>query len=281
MSTVVSFKKKPAPVEGAAINVVTTPVTNSAPTAPVTNPAPVMPATPDMVIQGTTAATPQASQAPATTTSANSQVSTQVNPTGIGGFEGEFSSKDMATPYLSLFGKTSKGFEENPGWLGQWVYDKEIPLGTKIKVIFIRAKKYFIEDLPFGSKEIPQRFTKMDAARAAGFDDSQLAETADLDLLIEVDSNIEGVSDLAHLEEAGKAYILCRYGVRSSAYGKTVGILTKDASGFLKGNLINGYYEMETSSRTGPKGTYYVPVLKTAGKTSDSLRQQIVAKFSV
>ena len=277
MSTVISFKKTKAPDAVAPAPAPVTP-TVVVPVVVAPAPAPVAVAPVKETIINVTTAAPQVA-APATQTTAGAMV-TNDHYQGIGGFEGEFSSKDMATPYLGLFGKTSKGFEENPSWLGQWVYDKSIPLGTKIRVVFLRAKKWIIEDLPFGSKEIPQRFTKMEDARAAGFNEGTLADTADLDLLIEIDASVEGVSDLAHVFDADKAYILCRYGVRSSAYGKTIGILTKDASGFLKGNLINGFYDMETSQRTGPKGTYYVPILKTAGRTSDSLRAGIIQKLT-
>jgi hypothetical protein len=187
----------------------------------------------------------------------------------------------MATPDLTIVGKTSKVFDIHPEWMGQWLYDKEYPLGTELRVVFIRATKWFVEDLPFGTQQVPQRFARMADARAAGFNEATLKDTAELDLLIEVNAAAEGVSDLAHIIEGDKGYILARYSVQSTAYGKTASILAKDMGGFLKGNLINGFYQMVTQSKTSPKGTYFIPILKTDGKTSDGLKQQIVERLSL
>lgn len=214
--------------------------------------------------------------APAPTTLANDD-----HYSGVGGFEGEWTSKDMATPYLSIVGKTSKAFDAHPDWLGQWLYDKEYPLGTELRVVFIRATKWFVEDLPFGTTQIPQRFARMADARAAGFNESTLKDTAELDLLIEVDLNVEGAADLAHIIEGDKGYVLARYSVQSTAYGKTASILAKDMGGFLRGSLINGFYKMTTFQKVGQKGTYFIPVLKTDGKTSDSLKAQIAERLSL
>jgi hypothetical protein len=259
MASTISFKKKPtpqadvaAPLEG---NVATA-------TAPV-----VAPATPSTALVAPKATALAAPEAP------------QTDYKGVGGFEGEFSAKDMATPYLGIFQKSSKGFEDNMEWLGQWVYDKEIPLGTDLKVVFLRAAKSYIEKTEYGSDQIPQRFTRMQDARAAGFNESNLQEAADLDLLIEVDGTAEGVAELAHIHDGDKSYILARYSVRSTAYGRTVGILAKDSAGFLKGNLINGFYVLTAVKKTSDKGTYYTPQLKTAGRTSDELRAQIIERM--
>lgn len=194
------------------------------------------------------------------------------------GFEGEWDAKDMAMPYLSLFSKNSKGFEEHPDWLGHWIYDKTVDLGTEIRVLFLRATKWYVENLPFGSEQIPQRFSRMQDALAAGFHESGLVDVADLDLLIELPLEAEGAADLSHIIEGDKGYAMARYSVRSTAYGKTARILAKDMGGFLRGNLINGFYTIGTQQINGPKGTYFTPVLKADGKTPDTLKAQIVER---
>lgn len=200
---------------------------------------------------------------------------------GVGGFIGEWSAKDMATPYLTIVGKTSKAFDVHSDWLGQWLYDKEYPLGTTLRVVFLSATKWFVEDLPFGTQQVAQRFARMADARAAGFNESNLKDTAELDLLIEVDADIEGVGDLAHIIEGDKGYILARYSVQSTAFGKTASILAKDMGGFLRGCMFSGFYTMETQVKTGQKGTYYIPILRTDGKTPDGLKRQIVERLSL
>jgi hypothetical protein len=204
---------------------------------------------------------------------------------GVGGFEGEFTSNDIRIPYLSICGKTSKIFDEHPEFLGQFVYNKSIALGDEIRVVFAKVTKFWVEDLPFGTEAIPQRFKFMDDARAAGFNPSQMKEQAELDLLIELpltDENGEatGVDEFADLFVGDKAYLLTRYTVQSSAYGKTVPTLRTDMGGFLKGNLVNGFYDIKTQKVEGKKGTYYVPVLKTDGPTPQELRTEIVKRCS-
>lgn len=266
MSISTSFKKKPA---ASAAPAAAAPVAAS-----VAAPAVDVVATPS----------PQQNSTPAQTAvvpKAAAPLGEVMDYRGIGGFEGEFTPKDMATPYLSIFQKSSKGFEDNMDWLGQWVYDKAFPLGDTIRVVFVRAAKSYIEKTEFGSDVIPQRFSKIAEARAAGFSDSEMQETAELDLLIEVDSAAEGAGDLARMFDGDKAYIHARYTVRSSAYGRTVGILAKDYAGFLKGNLINGFYQLRAEQRKSDKGTYYTPSLKTDGPTPLSLRNEIIERMGL
>lgn len=295
MASSVSFKRSaPAPTTGTATS--GQPAPNAAPAnQSVTPPVTAKPPAPETVLaaaqeptKAPTVATAVDPSTPAPATASNvvpinsnTEMVTDDHYSGVGGFEGEWTAKDMATPYLTIVGKTSKAFDVHPEWIGQWLYDKEYPLGTELRVVFIRATKWFVQDLPFGSPQVPQRFARMADARAAGFNESTLKDTAELDLLIEVDASAEGVSDLAHIIDGDKGYILARYSVQSTAYGKTASILAKDMGGFLKGNLINGFYQAVTQSKTGPKGTYFIPILKTDGKTPDSLRQQIADRLSL
>lgn len=290
MASTISFKKKPvaAPATGAApqvqaqtpaIDVAASPViavaTGQNPVAPAAAPA----AQPATAANPAPAPAPAPAPQPAPAASGSAQVVTQDHYQGVGGFEGEFTSRDMATPYLGIMMKTSKNFDDHPDWLGQWVYDKEICLGESIKVLFLRAAKYYKQKTEWGSEEIPARFNKLADARAAGFHDGNLEECADLDVLIEVDADTEGVADLAHIFDGDKAYILARYSVRSTAYRRTVGILAKDSAGFLKGNLINGFYTMTTERKQNDKGSWYVPAMRVAGPTSQSLRTEIIARM--
>jgi hypothetical protein len=283
MASTVSFRPKaagaPAPAQNPAPAPVTPPV--SAPVLVKQAPAPAQPP-----VEATLAAAQEpVTQAPAASTAIVPAPDTQVaniedQYSHVGGFIGEWSPKDMATPYLTIVGKTSKAFDVNPEWLGQWVYDKAYPLGTELRVVFISATKWIVEDLPFGTQQIAQRFSRMSDARAAGFNEGNLKDTAELDLLIEVPIDVEGAADMAHIIEGDKGYILARYSVQSTAFGKTASILAKDMSGFLRGCMFSGFYTMITQVKTGQKGTYYIPVLKTDGKTPVGLKQQIVERMS-
>lgn len=187
----------------------------------------------------------------------------------------------MAMPYLTLVGKQSKVFDQHPDWLGQWLYDKNIPLGSVIRVVFFRSTKLWMQDLEYGSQNIPQKFTSLNAAAQAGMTEADVIPTADLDLLIEVPLSVDGAADLAHIVVGDNAYILTRYTVQRSSYGKTARVLLKDAGGFLRGSLINGFYELSTKQVNGDNGSYHVPELKADGPTPLELRQEIAGRLSM
>lgn len=264
----------------------------AAPVAAAPTPAPVAPPPPPPPLP---TPAPAPSLAPAVAAVASRDEDEQIEPVGadtaitvngnyigVGGFEGEWSAKDMATPYLSMVSKMSKIFDDHPEWLGQFVYDRQYLLGPSIKVVFLRATKAFMEDVEYGSEKIPARFSSSADYKAAGFNSQQIVEVADLDLLIQVPADAEGAADLAHIVDGPDAYLLVRYPVRSTAFGRTASILAKDMNGFLKGALFNGFYDLYVSEKERRQGggKYHVPNLRTAGATPDSLRAQIREKFA-
>lgn len=187
--------------------------------------------------------------------------------------EGEFTSKDMAVPYLSLGQKTGAMTDEHPDWLGKYVYDKMICLGDSIRIVIFRISKFYEENLPFGSEDIPRRFDKIEEAKAEGVD---VRDCANIDMLIEADGE---ESEFGQFTIDGKSYVPARYTVRSTAYGATVRIVVRDMAGWLKNDLSSGFYLMTTEKRTGPKGSWFVPRLKTDGKVSEELRGAIAERL--
>lgn len=270
MATVISFKKvapatsapQPAPKPSPVIEVKATPVVDTQP-----KPSPVV----DTQPSGKLVVPP--SQQVAT-------ISDELY-NGVGQFEGEFDAGDFRIPYLGICGPSSESFKADPSLLGQFILNKTVPLSDAIRVTFVRVKKWWTEELPYdpNSKVIPQRFSFMADARAAGFNESQLKATADLDLAIEVPADSEGIEELTDIFVGGKAYLLARYSVQSSAYGKTIPVLRADQNGFLKGNLLNGHYMMTTAKGAG-KNLYFYPTLKTDGPTSIELRNTLCRRLA-
>jgi hypothetical protein len=191
--------------------------------------------------------------------------------------EGEFGARDMRVPRLQLGAKSGKLTDEHPEWVGHFVYDGAYPLGKEIRLIVSKIRKYYEENLEFGSDEIPRRFDRMEDARAEG---AVVRDVADIDLLLEVEAD-DSTADLALFEHSNKAYLPARYTVRSTAYGNTVGILLKDWAGWLKGDLSAGYYVMASEKRSNTMNSWFVPVLKTDGKVPTELRDEIREKFGV
>jgi hypothetical protein len=190
--------------------------------------------------------------------------------------QGEFTQRDMAIPFLQLGQKAGMLCDEHPEWIGQWVYDKAVPLGNSVKVVVCRLKKRYEEVTEYGSQEMPQQFETFAAAQAAGV---EVRDVAEIDLLIETD-DVE-LEPFAMLDNAGKFYMPARYVVRSTAYGKTVGIFLKDLAGWLKNDLAAGFYSMESIKKTANQNTWFAPQLAVAGKVPAELRTQIGEKFGV
>lgn len=297
MATAISFKRNATAATSAAPTQAAAPAQVSRPAAPAfVPPAPAQQPAQQPVQQAPAAvqepvaapaAAPVTANVPAVVNS-NSQLAVAadylpavaIGEGGIGGFEGEWTARDMAVPYLSLLQKTSPNFDAHPDWLGQFIFDKEFPLGTEIVIVAIRASKYLLENLPYGDTQIPKRFTKVEDAKAAGFTADKLVDVADIDLLIELDANIEGISDIASIVVDDKAYLMARYSVRSSSF-KVARILMKDASGWLRGNLLNGKYVLSSGLVTSGKNSWYAPTLKAAGPTSTNLRREVLELFGL
>lgn len=280
MATIISFRK------GAAATQPAPATTQPAATPATTTPAAVqtvgsIPTNIKQVTPVTQPAQTETQQPAAIVPAQSSEISVEDQYGTVGVFDGEFDVSEMRMPYLSLVQKTSKVFDENPQLLGQWLYNKALVLGTELRVVFVRATKWWVEDLPFGGDVFPRRFKRLEDAKAEGFQHNQLKEQADLDLLIEVNAvDLDAEEGVADLFVGDKAYLPARYTVNSSAYGKTVPVLMSDTRGFLKGNLINGCYKMTPQSVTGKKGTYFIPQLKTDGPSTAELRAAIVDRYA-
>ncbi len=263
---------------------VTKPIAPAAkPAAPVTKPA--LPITkPTTTVAGVVK---KAAPAPAPTALAvveeeETAVGAPISATPLGAIDGEVTARDMAIPYPTLVQKQGKLFDTMPDALGNFVYDKQIDLGDEIEVVFLRATKYFVEDLPFESKEIPKRWSSSAMYRAEGFNDSQIKEVADLDLLIAIpQEGNEALGELTTIEHGGKWYLPSRFTVRSTAYGRTFSILVRDRSGWLKGNLLNGSYKIGTERKSNADSSWFVPTMNPGEKTTEEFREIVMAALSM
>lgn len=187
-------------------------------------------------------------------------------------FEGEFTARDMAIPYLVICQKSGKLMDDHPQWLGNLIYDKALDLGKSVKAVFFRVKKYLVEDLPFGSDTIPQKFDTAAEAREAGVD---VVDVAELDCLIEVPATYDGGEDIG-----GKHYAPARYTVRSTAFRATVPILRKDVGLRLHGDLTAGVYDLSVEKKTYGANSWFAPKLSAAGATPEAVQNYIAEKLA-
>lgn len=225
-------------------------------------------ATPPPVGDTATASSAVATTAPAENLAVGNVMHTQQ-------LEGEFTARDMAVPRLNIGQKSGTMCDDNPEWIGQFIYDKGIALGNSINIVVSKLRKYYAEDLEFDSPTKPQIFQTHAEAVAAGV---MVKDVCDIDLLIECNEEME---QFGMVDAGGKSYAPARWTVQSSAYGRTVGILLRDLAGWLKGDIASGVYTLTTEKRSNDKNTWYVPTLKTKEKTPEALRGEIKEKFKV
>ena len=186
-------------------------------------------------------------------------------------FEGEFTSADTAIPYLAICQKSGKMMDDNPGWLGNLIYNKELDLGKSVKAVFFRVRKYLLEDIPYGSDVIPRKFDTSAEAREAAVD---VVDVAELDCLIEVPAAYDGgvAIGASHFAPA-------RYVVRSTAYRATVPVLRKDLGLRLNNDLTNGFYTLSVEKKTYGANSWFAPNLSASGAPPDEVRAFIAEKF--
>jgi hypothetical protein len=195
----------------------------------------------------------------------------------IAGLDGEFGQADIAKPFLSVVSKQSKVMDTHPEFMGKFLYDKQHCLGDVIRVVIFGMRKYYEEQLEEDDRDsIPQRWDSSAEAKASGL---QFRDVCDIDLVIE-DQTAE-LSDLARFEHKGKYYLPARTTVRGGAYRNTVGILLRDASGWLGKVLHSGFYEWSTEKKSNDRTTWYVPVVKADGKVPEDLRERFRQEFGV
>jgi hypothetical protein len=185
--------------------------------------------------------------------------------------EGEFTARDMSIPYLSLGQKSGTLCDDHPDWIGKWVYDKNTCLGPEIKVVILKLAKYYEEVTEFGGEDIPQRWDTVAEAKAAGV---EYKECATVDLLFDAPAELADAGMIGSLAPA-------RMTVRSSSYGRVVGMVLKDLAGWLKNDLAGGYYRMSVEKKSNGSNSWFVPKLKADGKVAADVRQQIKDTFQV
>lgn len=184
------------------------------------------------------------------------------------GLAGEWGTADIQISRVALVQKSGTLADEFPK--GAFVFNKEIVVGNGDKpfeMTVLSARKYYIEDLPFGeSEDMPQIFDRLEDARAAGFttdwdsDRPRVKEAADLVVLIPV------VDSHATFSFCGQGYARALWTMVSSAYNSAAKpIATAAVCGHLRDGLHMGGWNVTSSIRTNQRNSWYVPVVRPCG----------------
>lgn len=138
-----------------------------------------------------------------------------------------FSSSDIQIPRLSVVQKMSELDIDAP--VGSIVHNKDVVLyraGIKVPSIVLFAQKFWKEDIPYDSDEIPQ-FVRTQAEADAiaaenGPDGYRIINGADIAVLISKTAEAEaGSEDAFPFEFDGKFYALGKFTVQKKSYDTT------------------------------------------------------------
>lgn len=191
-----------------------------------------------------------------------------------GQIQGEFSHRDLIIPRLNLVNKT--GDLSNQFAPGSFVYNKEIVLGDGKKptpITILRLVKFYIQDVPYGSGEMPKNFASIRDVREAGG-----ALAGDADVEEGTDTYSEAMTCIVLVKSPAKEHPLFPYDFNGDYYARAQWLLTKsayratgrkiftDSQGPLREGIDTAAYELTSSLRTSSVASWYVPTVKLATK---------------
>jgi len=179
------------------------------------------------------------------------------------GFEGEVTTANVDTPYLSLVGKSGALSDEFDS--GSFVFDKQLELCSKKDSFFltlVKVKLFYQEDIPFGEEGTPEKFENLNEAINKGWhndwDDKDngkyVIPIVNAAVLLEVD---EEISEFSH---DGRHYALAMWSLKGTGYtnvGKK--IINACRKGWLRDAVHLGTWEISSTYVKDSKFPYYKP----------------------
>lgn len=211
------------------------------------------------------------------------------------GLEGEFDQSDIKIPRFSVVQAVGPLSGELGFIPGQIVYNKETIVGTvvkaptggvlgteKLKITLLRLKKYFMEDLPYGSEERPAMFKSSDDARAAGFlpvqdkkkcgpEHKYFKPLIDADILVEGDaSNVT-----FPFNYNGTPFAIARWTLQSTAYTVVGKQFATDAGLSLRAGLQTKFYTVSCKKEKVGANWVFVPRVQLTGLNDAAFQQWI------
>jgi hypothetical protein len=213
-------------------------------------------------------------------------------PVVASGVVGEILMKDIKLPRLNLVNKV--GDLSNLFTPGTWVIQKEHQItdldpknksvGGSLKVIAVRLKVEYQESLAYDPDVRPRVFQTAEEVRLAGGQvaygrgEGKFAKVGHIEFLIQEPETLSEEAASSFFYVLGdKRYARVIYTASSTAYAETAAILYSDYRvGHLnKTGLFGGYYLLGSKLKTGDKGTWWIPSMKTAGEVPAELQAEI------
>lgn len=213
------------------------------------------------------------------------------------GLFGEWGREDMRLPRINLVNKT--GDLSNLFTPGVWVVNKEHELNKldpknknasiPLRVIPLRLGAEYQESLPYDPNVRGRVFKTAEEVRAHGGviaygkGEGKFAKVAHIELLVEAPEDLgEDASSVFFYTLGDKKYARVIYTAGGTAYSETAPVLYNDVKmGFLaKTGFGGGFYTLGSRLKTGDKGSWWLPVLKTAGLVPAETLEEVRAILS-
>jgi len=207
-------------------------------------------------------------------------------PNQSGNFFGDWDSDDVRLSRINLVHKTSNEELITNFGIGAFCLEKEVKLSDgkePFVVTAVRAKKDYIQKVPFGSNFDAKRFDTIDQVRKANFSTNYsdytgkenspyVMKRAHIEFVIAAPEGADqDALDLFPYEFEGKQYARAIFTVSSSAYtsvAKELATLT-DKNRVMRKGAQYGKLELTSKTQSG-KGdlSWKVPVIKYAGENT-------------
>ena len=193
--------------------------------------------------------------------------------------EGEFSSRDVQWPGLSLVTKTSA--DADVYGAGTWLVGKEAPVGKMdkpLKIVAVKIQKAYQEQIPFGTGAKARMFRTAQEVHEAGLSlewgaEARAAEVLGIRFWLPQPSDVDAPHIFTEDGPEGPGAIVKFFAARTT-YGTVGKTLISASQTFLrsdKGGLSAGVWEMTATKESKNGNTWLLPRIKPAGKTSPDL----------
>lgn len=214
-------------------------------------------------------------QAESSVTIAVTETPTQTLTTrgALGQVNGEFTASDIIIPYLKLVAKT--GDLSNIFQPGSFVYNQEVVIGDGKKpaeITVLRMTKFYRQDIPYGTEEVPKTFsTERDVIAAGGHigwteseeGSDRYSKAMECVVLLK---SVTKDNPIFPFEFGSEAYALAKWYITKSSYKSVGAKLFSDSQMALKAGIDTASYELTSMIKTAAVGSWYVPVVKLGKK---------------
>ena len=188
-----------------------------------------------------------------------------------GQFEGEWDVSDVEVPRLSIIQPTSGTVSEFPSHIGEFLFDKHVPLGENMKVIFLRFQKKLQEIKEF-DENMPLTFDTAAEAKAAGV---PVKEMAIVTLAIEVGGD-HPAFESSLVESGGNGYLVVEWFLQGRSYGLARTVQKDVMSAFKGAPLYSRFYDVESEKKPARGKPFRVPKPRLAGPVPKAVIDKLI-----